>query len=165
MSAKKKPPPEAVSGSYTPIPHVVLDSTAFRGASIRAKAMLFEVLRQHTGRNNGHLQLSEGWLKKRGWKSSDQVQKAKAELVERGLILKTRQGGRSIGPDWFALTWLAITDFTGLDIRRGGYQPGLWRMMDPAPAVKISKLRIAAPSDEGTVAAPPCGVAPHRMAV
>lgn len=54
---------EPVSGSYTPVPHAVLDSVAFLGASNRAKAMLFELLRQHNGRNNGHLQLAVAWLK------------------------------------------------------------------------------------------------------
>lgn len=142
MSAKKRPQ-EAVSGSYTPIPHAVLDSVAFVGASIRAKAMLFELLRQHSGRNNGRLQLSERWLKARGWNSSDQVQKAKAELTERGLALKTRQGGRSIGPDWFALTWVPISNYADLDIKPGSFYPGHWRMMDTAPIVKDARFGVA----------------------
>lgn len=135
MRTSRKPP-EAVSGSYTPIPHAVLDSTAFLVCSTRAKAMLFDVLRQHTGRNNGHLQLSLAWLKKRGWTSADQVQKGKTELLARNILVKTREGGLTTGPDLYALTWLPISDFHGLDIGPGQYHPGAWRFQDPLPTVK-----------------------------
>lgn len=84
--SKRKKPQEAVSGRYTPVPHEVLDSAAFQGASTRAKAMLLELLRQHNGGNNGHLQLSLHWLKTRGWNSADQIQKAKVELLKRKLV-------------------------------------------------------------------------------
>ncbi len=132
---KRKQPTEAVAGSYTPLPHALLDSTAFMGASDRCKCMMLELMRQHSGRNNGQLQLAVGWLKKRGWKSVDAIQKAKAELVERGLALMTKKGGLNIGPDRWALTWLAITDFSNLDIRPGSYAPGAWRFADPLPVM------------------------------
>jgi hypothetical protein len=106
------------------------------GLSMRGKAMLFELIRQHNGRNNGHLQLSRIWLSSRGWKSADQAQKAKAELLERGLAIKTKLGGLSIGPDRFALTWLPISDFSDLEIRPGHYHPGKWHFMDKPPTAK-----------------------------
>ncbi|MCL4680587.1 MAG: hypothetical protein KJZ92_04875 [Rhodocyclaceae bacterium] len=130
----KRKPQEAVSGSYTPTPHALLDSVAFQGASYRAKALLFELLRQHNGSNNGHLHLATDWLKRRGWKSHDMVQKSKAELQARGLIVKTRTGGLRMGPDRFALTWLNVSNFAGLDIKH--FQPGDWRFLDPLPTVK-----------------------------
>lgn len=132
MSRKK--PLEAVSGSYTPLPHDLLDSVAFLGASDRAKALLLELIRQHTGRNNGHLQLATDWLNRRGWKSHDAIQKGKAELQARGLIAKTRTGGLRMGPDRFALTWLNVSNFAGLDIK--SFQPGDWRFLDPLHTVK-----------------------------
>ena len=92
--------------------------------------MLFELLRQHNGGNNGHLQLSVKWLKKRGWTSTDQIQKAKTELIERCLVIKTRFGGMGMGPDRYALTWLAISQFQGLDVRSSEYHPGAWRWLD-----------------------------------
>lgn len=135
MSRRKKPV-ESVAGSYTPIPHAVLDSTAFAGASHRAKALLFELLRQHTGRNNGHFQLTTTWLKTRGWRSADAIQKGKNELLQRKLIAKTRFGGLTVGPDWYALTWLPITDYAGLDIKVGTYHPGEWQFLDAPPPMK-----------------------------
>jgi hypothetical protein len=154
MSRRGRKPVEAVSGSYTPIPHGLLDSVAFMGSSDRAKAMLFELLRQHTGRNNGKMQLSMGWLKKRGWKSADQLQKAKTELLERGLIIKTRLGGLSIGPDWFALTWLPISEYDELEIRPSTYHPGQWLLMD-APTI-MQKREVHSAIRNSTV--PPHGI-------
>lgn len=136
--AKRKKPPEAVSGSYTPVPHALLDSVAFLGASTRAKALLFELLRQHNGGNNGHLHLAVKWLQRRGWTSTDQIQKAKSELLERSLIIKTRLGGLGIGPDQYALTWIGISDFQGLELRPGNYYPGAWRMLEAPPTAKQS---------------------------
>lgn len=135
MNKRRTKPLEAVSGSYTPLPHALLDSTAFIGASDRCKAMLLELIRQHTGRNNGQFQLSVGWLRKRGWKSVDAIQRAKAELQERGLAILTKKGGLNAGPDRYALTWLPITDFGNLDIRPGSYAPGAWRFADPLPVM------------------------------
>lgn len=130
----KRKPLEAVSGSYTPLPHALLDSTAFTGASDRAKALLLELIRQHNGGNNGHLHLATDWLKRRGWVSHYAIQKGKTELQERGLIVKTRAGGLRMGPDRFALTWLNVSSFSGLDIK--AFQPGDWRFFDPQPTVK-----------------------------
>jgi len=132
--AKRRPPKEPVAGYYTPIPHALLDSSAFQGTSYRAKALLFELLRQHNGTNNGHLHLATDWLKRRGWCSHDAIQKGKAELQERGLIVKTRAGGLRMGPDRFALTWVNVSNFAGLDIK--AFQPGDWRFLDPLPTVK-----------------------------
>lgn len=132
MSRGRKPI-EAASGSYTPAFHAVLDSRAYVDASDRAKVLLLDAMRQHTGRNNGHIQLSVRWLKSRGWTSVGQIQKAKVELLERHLIIKTRLGGLNIGPDRFALTWLPISDFTGLEILKNAYHPGAWRFLDQVP--------------------------------
>lgn len=132
---RAKRPLEAVPGSYTPLPHALLDSVAFMGASDRAKAMLLELVRQHNGRNNGQLQLSVGWLRKRGWTSTRAIQLAKAELLERGLVILTRSGGLNAGPDRYALTWLNVTDYAGLDLKPGTFAPGAWRFADPPPVM------------------------------
>lgn len=129
---------EAVRGTYSAIPHSVLDSMAFIGASLKAKGLLFELLRQLNGHNNGHLQLTASWLKKRGWNSSDTIQTGKNELIERGLIIQTRQGGRNLYCSWYAVTWLNISDFTELDIKQSDYHPGQWQFMDKPPVKKIA---------------------------
>ena len=130
---KQKRPLESISGRYGAIPHGVLDSNAFQGLNYPAKALLFDLMRQHSGSNNGHLHLSFAWLAVRGWKSRDVIQRARAELIARGLLIQTRQGGLNIGASRFAVTWLHITNFVGLDIEGKHYHPGAWSLMDPMP--------------------------------
>lgn len=133
---KQKRPVEAIGGLYGAIPHAVLDSAAFKGASYPAKALLFDLIRQHSGNNNGHLHLSFSWLAGRGWKSRDVIQRARAELMERGLLIQTRQGGLNIGASRYALTWLHISNYVGLEIERKDYHPGAWAFMDALPIAR-----------------------------
>jgi hypothetical protein len=46
------------------------------------------------------------------------------------LIVKTRWGGLNAGADLFALTWLDISNFAGLDIVSRNYHKGAWTFMD-----------------------------------
>ena len=133
---KQKRPVEAISGMYGAIPHAVMDGVAFKGASYPAKALLFELMRQHCGKNNGHLQLSFSWLQGRGWKSRDVIQRARDELIQRGLLIQTRQGGLNIGASRYAVTWLVISNFVGLEIQGKDYHPGAWGFMDALPIAK-----------------------------
>jgi hypothetical protein len=155
MGSKKKRPAETMHGSYSALYHAVLESVAFKGASSSAKALLMDVLRQHNGRNNGHFQLTTKWLlKDRGWKSADTIQKAKLELLERGLIVKTRQGGLSMGPDRFAVTWLNISDFTGLDVTYKSYVQGAWRNMDLARPIVSTTARTGSRNEDPRIVQP-----------
>lgn len=133
--------PESLSGGFSAIPWAVLDGAAFQGATPRAKAILFEVIRQLDGRNNGHLNLAVGTLRKRGWNSTDAIQAAKAELLARGLVIRTKSGGLNIGPDLYAVTWLNISNFVGLEIGPHQYHPGQWRFVENLPAPKKRHTR------------------------
>jgi hypothetical protein len=105
-----------VSGLYAAMPHCVLDSVAYQGASFAARVLLFELVRQHNGRegNNGRLHFSPAWLRRRGWASICVIERAKKELVERRLTFETRKGCLTY-PSWFALTWLSVSNPVGLD--------------------------------------------------
>jgi hypothetical protein len=135
MAKGNRKPAEAVSTRYTALPHALLDSVAFMGASHLARSLLFDMMRQHTGGNNGHIHAATGWLRKRGWASTGQIQKAKAELVERGLIVRTKAGGLNAGPDLYALTWLKISNFIGLDLKPAQYHEGAWGLLNPLPVI------------------------------
>lgn len=65
---KQKRPVEAIGGLYGRSSRGY--GNAFKGASYSAKVLLFELMRQHSGKNNGHLQLSFSWLQGRGWKKT-----------------------------------------------------------------------------------------------
>jgi hypothetical protein len=131
--------PEGVSGAYAPFPHAVADSIAYQGARPAAKALLFELMRQHNGtNNNGHLHLSFLWLAKRGWTSRDVIQRARDELVARGLIVQTKQGGLNMGASRYALTWLPLTNYVGLDVLAGEYRRGAYAALDPHPRIRAA---------------------------
>lgn len=134
--ARTKKPVEAVRGTYSAMPHAVMDSPAYTGASVTAKALLCELIRQHNGANNGRLHLSREWLSTRGWRSRSIVDKARAELIERGLIIQTKQGGMGIGASWYALTWLQITNHVGLETAPNTYHPGGWQLCGLPPTTR-----------------------------
>ena len=135
MAKGNRKPIEAVRSRYTALPHALLDSVAFMGASHIARSLLIDMMRQHTGANNGFIHAAVSWLRKRGWASTGQIQKAKAELIERGLIVRTKLGGLNSGPDLYALTWLEVSNFAGLDLKPAQYHPGAWSQLNPLPAI------------------------------
>jgi hypothetical protein len=137
-----------------------MDSAAFMGAGHIAKALLLDLMRQVNGANNGRLHLSYEWLtRKRGWKSRDTIKRAQNELVERGLVIQTCKGGLNKGASLFAVTWLPISNFNGLDFAAKDYQPGAWAMMDKHTPKNNSSVPVAgtAPSRQ-SVQSPPLTV-------
>ena len=62
--AKHKKPLEPCQGRYSAISHDLLDSVSFMDAGHTARSLLFDLIRQHTGQNNGHLQMAASWMKK-----------------------------------------------------------------------------------------------------
>jgi hypothetical protein len=131
---------------------------ALMGASPTAKALLLHaIVRQHNGRNNGHLHLTMPYLKTKGWKSGDVVSRARNELIARGLIVETRRGGLNAGPNQYAVTWLPISDFAGLDIRPKDYHKGAYLLFNEANTAQSKRTRTvrrssAAPSDGVVIA-------------
>ena len=121
--AKKQKLPETFDSSFAGIPHVVLDSNAFTGASNSAKALLFAIIRQHNGRNNGHFQLTQPWLSKQGYSSSS-IYRARDELINRGLLIQTKYGGLNMGANLYAVSWHIVSNFVGLDIK--SFERGSW---------------------------------------
>lgn len=140
MKAKRQTTkrPEYFDGNHSAMPHAVMDSKAFVGTSDLARSLLFPLIRQHNGLNNGHLHLASKWLKKQGYTSST-IYKSKDELIERGLIAQTKWGGLGIGASLFALTWLPVTNFVGLDIEPSGYQRGAWARCELPPTPRRPK--------------------------
>lgn len=156
--ARMKRQLETPSGTFGALPHNMQDSVAFTGASYPAKSLLLELVRQLNGRNNGHLQLSTQWLATRGWKSRDVILRARRQLVERGLIIQTKQGGLNGGASQYAVTWLAISNFVGLDITAMDYHPGAYLFMDKLPLPKNAKP-VPSPGHVKPLTVPPPGTA------
>ena len=113
---------------FLSLPHNVLYHDSFRTLSPRATKLLIDIAAQYRGYNNGDLCAPLSVMRKRGWKSSDQLFKARKELLDRGLILTSRQGGLN-KCSLFALTWFQIDDCKGkLDIESTTVAPHNWKL-------------------------------------
>ena len=123
-------------GSFFAWPREVAESIAYVTASAHGKALLNDLCFQFRGSNNGDLSAAWAIMKVRGWKSRDTLTRALAELLERGLIEKTRQGGRH-RCSLYALTWLPINECCGkLDVSATRVPSGLWKQPKPMPEQK-----------------------------
>ena len=114
------------------LPLDLLIHDSFSTLSPRATKLLIDVAAQYNGHNNGDLCAPLSMMRKRGWKSSDQLFEARTELLDRGLVLTSRQGGLN-KCSLFALTWLEINECEGkLDIQSSAVAPHNWkRWPDP----------------------------------
>jgi len=86
------------------------DFISLKGNSIK---LLIDLGYQYNGYNNGDLCASLSIMRKRGWNSNQQLAKALKELLERNLIVQTKQGGLNLGPNLYAITWQPIDECNG----------------------------------------------------
>jgi hypothetical protein len=126
-------------GAFLPLRLDVLKSQALAKLSPYACKLLLDLASQWRLGNNGDASAAfEKVLRQRGWKSKATLQKSINELLESGLIIKTRQGSLH-QCSLFGLGWLAIDECGGkLDMRATTRPINNW--LDPIQA------KIKAPS-------------------
>ena len=119
---------------FVMFPYHVLDHAVFKTLSTRATKLVMDLAAQYRGHNNGDLCAPLSLMRKRGWNSSDQLEKAKKELIEKDVILVARQGGRNKA-NLYALTWFPIDECNGkLDVAATNTAPVKWRSQVPSPS-------------------------------
>ena len=127
-----------IKGRQTTSPFVmfpchVLDHEIFKTLSKRATKLVIDIAAQYRGSNNGDLCATLSLMRRRGWNSSDQLEKAKKELIEKDVILVARQGGCNKA-NLYALTWFPINECNGkLDIAATKTPPVNWKSKMPSP--------------------------------
>ncbi len=89
-------------------PDCVLNHPDYISLSYSAKALLTDVGAQYNGGNNGDLQCSRSVMASRGWVSNATRERALKELIDAGMLVLTKPGGRGIGPNLYAMTWQPI---------------------------------------------------------
>ena len=118
MSARKPKSNAVIYPGFFSLPNKLLaceDFISLKGNSIK---MLIDIGSQYKGRNNGDLCASLSVLRSRGWNSNQQITKALKELLDKNLIMLTRQGGFNMGPNLYAITWQPIDECGGkLDVK------------------------------------------------
>ena len=119
---------------FVMFPYHVLDHEVFKTLSKRATKLVIDIAAQYRGSNNGDLCATLSLMRKRGWNSSDQLEKAKKELIEKDVILVARQGGCNKA-NLYALTWFPIDECNGkLDVASTKSAPVKWKTRLPRPS-------------------------------
>jgi len=135
---------DGAGGAVLIVPHVVLNSSAYISLSARAIKLLYDVAMQYNTYNNGALLASFRYMKeKRGWTSADQLAKAKAELLEKLLMVQTVQGLLPNKASWYGLTWLALDNIKGLEITVKNWPRGAYARWQKTDLQKNSLVRVA----------------------
>lgn len=129
-------------GRFVALPHVVIDSPAYRSLSFRARALLVDVARQYDGKNNGSLACTPKYLRPLGWRSNDGITKGLHELLERRLLVETRKGRFPSTAAWYALNWHPLDVLAGLDIDPSQYRTGAYLDDSIIPATGTRKRRV-----------------------
>ena len=112
---------------FVMFPLDVLNHETFRTLSPRATKPVVDIAAQYRGSNNGDLCAPLSLMRDRGWNSSDQLDKAKKELVGKDVIRVARQGGLN-KCNLYALTWFPIDECKGkLDIASTITAPVNWK--------------------------------------
>ncbi|MBA4143310.1 MAG: hypothetical protein H0X43_10000 [Nitrosospira sp.] len=131
-------------GSFVSVPHEVLNSVAYVGLSAHARMLLFDIVAQYKGNNNGDLSAAWKLMKQRGWKSEETLHKVKRQLLERGLIAETRKGARPNKAALYGITWQALDDCKGkLDVSAQSFPRGQYRLLDPLPPMRVKNTSLA----------------------
>jgi len=135
-------------GAFYTVPAAVLNGVAYLDCSSHARMLLFDLLAQYRGNNNGDLCAAFSLMKQRGWKSTHTLIAAKRELLDAGLIIETRMGARPNKASLYAVTWHALDECGGkLDISAQGFQRGAYKLKDSLPPmVKNATLNAVAAS-------------------
>lgn len=156
---------------FVALPHVVIDSAGYRQAGHVARSLLVDLARQYTGSNNGCLVACDKYLRPLGWKSPDVVTWALRELEASGLLVKTRTGAKPNKAAWFALSWYALDQKTGMDASPEAYraQHGAYRRPTPFDSTARRKPKKAdalrpTPDVVATDLIAPSGVGPKALA-
>jgi hypothetical protein len=127
--------PSRIKGRFAMIPRDVWLSEACRTLPYYARVVLIAIAFQYAGKNNGDLSMPWSVALTFGVRSKEHLVDSLRLLLERGLILKTRQGGkRPLGPTLYALTWLPIDDLGNkIDMGPTRHASNDWEIWSSAP--------------------------------
>ena len=107
--AKGRKRPSRTEGRFDLVPHSVKLAPGYRALTGRpAICLLHDLMMQYTGTNNGRIVACERALRPLGWRSKGVIQRAVSDLVDHGLLIRTRQGSRPSKASLYALPWRSL---------------------------------------------------------
>lgn len=97
----------------TYLPKAMLESAEYAALTAAEVKLLLDIAVQFNGyTNNGDLHCNFALMKVRGWRSQATLWRALSGLLEKGFLIKTRQGGKH-RCSLFAVTWREVHDCKG----------------------------------------------------
>jgi hypothetical protein len=125
----------SVSGPWAPLPLDLLRSRRMAELSPYAAKLLLDLISQFRSGDygNGDVAATFDGMRVRGWTSKATLQAALRELLDSGLLIVTRQGGRRVCTLYALTPWPLHCDLTKLDCGPGAYSTNSWRA-DPVKA-------------------------------
>lgn len=131
-------------GGHIAIPYSVLNGAAYLSLSPYGRMLLLDLAAQYRGDNNGDLCAAWKFMKLRGWKSEETLNKAKQEVQKSLLVIETRKGARPNKCSLYALTWFALDECRGkLDISPQSFPRGAYKLKDPLPVIAPRTIKNA----------------------
>jgi len=116
---------------YATLEHRIIDSEAFadlKPQSIRLLMIMSRQLVPHDT-NNGHLQATWSYTRKRGMGSENTLRAAIADLIAHGFICRTKSRGPNKQWARYAVTWKSIKNKEGLYLH--AFLPDAWKDWKP----------------------------------
>lgn len=136
-------------GAFHALPRDFVKSSVVMSLGPYASKLFLDLVAQYSGFNNGDLTIAWRVMKKRGWRSKATLEKATAELIGKGLILRTRQGTRH-RCHLYALTIYSIDECEGkMDINPTVAPPKLWLKFEPVIPIPEAQEKLKAFKKEG----------------
>ena len=153
----------AIPYHFVAVPKLVLASGEYIALPPSAKALLFDLTAQYTGKNNGRLCPNFEVMKRdRGWTSKHTLLRAKRALLACSWALQTRIGHPPRTSEWMGFTWWKLDYEPTMEI-----SPRAWPYLNFATALSVvPKQRYEArKSAPGSAKTAPMTASPDRKSV
>ena len=116
---------------YITLPNQCISSENFASLSSHANKLFLDLAAKCYGYNNGDMNMVWPEMRERGWKSKETWNNARKELLDKGWIVKTRQGWNN-RCSLYGFTFMPIGEFGGkLDVTEGGLATNEWKEWQP----------------------------------
>jgi hypothetical protein len=135
---------------YAAIEHRIIDSEAcadLKPQSFRLLVIMCRELTAHDA-NNGHLQATWSYTRKRGMGSENTLRAAIADLIAHGFIYRTKSRGPNKQWAKYAVTWKSIKNKEGLYLH--AFLPDAWKDWKPTKKAPPKNRRIRPSESDGT---------------
>ena len=95
----------AIPYAFKVVPDAVLDMQEYINLPFSAKALMLDLARQYSGKNNGRLCPGFQAMQRRGWTSTHTLIRAKQALLNAPFAVLTRKGHPPRTQEWVGFTW------------------------------------------------------------